>query len=537
MKVKYLILSVILALTGFSTVMQAANDDAELKKKINDAVMQVYNDQLQKDPNDYNTLFARANQYYYNDDYIKALDDVTEALKITPEKEGDMQYDEYMLRAKIYDARENYSDELTDLKSALALNPTSLSCTDMLAKVSYKIGDLDASEQNYQVILRDNPMNYDALYGLAKVEAKRKNFDKAAEYADKAVKLFTAEPQVYINRADVLCMMEQYEPAAQDLISALSVGNDNGKALAALVDMSNSHYDAVMEALGNSIDKAPRVGMFYYVRSQIAVKHLHYGQALKDLNSIITNKLYDYSGIYYSAAQCQFELTKYDDALASVNKAIEMDAKQLDYYVLKAKIVLYQGKGNNYTSAMSALDQAATIDANDIPTMIEKAQVLIAQKKDKDAVKQLNLAIMSNPTQSEALLLRGWLYKYRIKDEKSARSDFEKILLNGAELSSLRGFALHELGRDDEAKQWIESVIKDNAVSGGEAYYYASALLSDIGDNTQAVSYLDNALANGYGSLFQVNVNEEPYVNLKLVRRSADFSGIVNKYTSNFEVK
>ena len=297
------IISLALLLCGQGVFAQPGDDDKELKQQVNEAVMQVYNEQLEQEPNDYNTLFARANQYYFNGNNLKALDDVSAALDLIPAKEKELRFDALMLRAKIYDARQNYDGELADLKEASAITPSSLSCIDMLAKVSYNLGDYDASEKNYQTILRENPTNYDALYGLAKIEVKRNNYEKAASYVDKAVNLFTAEPQVYINRADVLNMMEQYEPAAQDLISALSVGSSETDALRALTEMSNKHYEAVMEALGNSINKAPRVGMFYYIRSQIAMSHFHYAQALKDLKSIINNNLYDYSGIYYGRSE------------------------------------------------------------------------------------------------------------------------------------------------------------------------------------------------------------------------------------------
>lgn len=523
-----------LLVAGGECAFAQSADDVKLKQQVNEAVMQVYDEQLEQEPNDYNTLFARANQYYFNGNMLKALDDVSNALNLIPAKEKELRFDALMLRAKIYDARQNYEGELADLKEASAITPSSLSCIDMLAKVSYNLGDYDASEKNYQTILRENPTNYDALYGLAKIEVKRNNFEKAASYVDKGVNLFTAEPQVYINRADVLNMMEQYEPAAQDLISALSVGSSESEALRALTEMSNKHYEAVMEALGNSINKASRVGMFYYIRSQIAMSHFHYAQALKDLKSIIRNNLYDYSGIFYSAARCQFELMQYGEALSNINKAIKMDAKEIDYYLLKAQIVQYNGEGNNFEDAETVLDLAENLDPEYALLALAKARLQIAQRKNEDAVRTINALVMNDATNADALLLRGWVYKYRLNKADLAKSDFEKMLLNGDGLSSLRGFALHELGRADEARAWAKEIINDNAAPGGEAYYYASALLSDMDDNDQAYKYLESGLAYGFGSAFELKVDEAPYVNLKLVRRHPDFGKLVDQYSSNF---
>ena len=121
-----------------------------------------------------------------------------------------------------------------------------------------------------------------------------------------------------------------------------------------------------------------------------------------------------------------------------------------------------------------------------------------------------------------------------MRDAESALADFGMMLNNGSDMASLKGFALHELGREEEARKWAQDNIMSNSLPGGEAYAVAAALLSDIGDNDQALKYLESALANGYGSLYEVTMSEEPYVNLKLVRRHPDFNITIERYTENF---
>lgn len=536
---KSLMLLMLLAIPVASHA-QMTEDDIRVRNRINEAVMGVYNKALDKDPNDYNTRFARANQLYYNGEYDKAINDAQLVIAAIPNKEKELRYDSYMLLATLYDAKADYQSEIDALRQALALNENSLPTIDMLAKVSYKVGDLEASERNYATILRDNPLSYDAMYGLAQIEVSRNNYEKAANYVDRAVELFTAEPQVYINRSKVLLMMQQYEPAAQDLISALSVGADSGKGLSALVDMSDTHYDAVMDALANSYEKAPRVGTFYYVRAMIAMRHKHYGQALKDLKSIIVNNLYDYHSIYYNAALCQRELTQWDDALANVNKAIAMQPDELIYYVLKSNIIEYRGRGSNYDAAMAVLDEALAKSPVNIDVLMAKSRLLLKQRKDKEALSCVNAALAGNSSNADALLLRGWINKYRLNMGSVATADFEKVATLDDNMYNLKGFALHELGRDDEARAWAKQIIQDGILPGGETYFYATALLSDIGqvtqgDNSQAVEYLRSALANGYGSLYEMNINEDPYVNLKLARRFPEFKTIIEQNQTNFQ--
>ena len=86
MNIKQLLLAAVAAVFAVSAaVAQVPNSDQDTKRKINEAVMGVYNDQLREHPDDYATLFARANQYYFNGDSRRALDDVNGVLKAVPE--------------------------------------------------------------------------------------------------------------------------------------------------------------------------------------------------------------------------------------------------------------------------------------------------------------------------------------------------------------------------------------------------------------------------------------------------------------------
>lgn len=536
MNIKYMMLALVLA-AGFATAM-AQNDDAAVRQRINEAVLKVYDEQLAKEPNDYSTLLARANQYYYFGRVDDAMTDVNSALALIPTKEKEMRYDALMLRARLFDQQGAFEGEIADLTEAANLVPSSLACTDMLAKVCLKVGRLDEAEANFKAIQRAEPLNYDAMYGMAQVALKRNDFEAATNHVDKAVGLFAAEPQVYINRADILERMNQFEPAALDLVSAFSIGDKSGVALQRLVTMADAHYDQVMSALGTTIDKAPRGGLFYYIRASIAMDHFHYGQALKDLKSIIDNNLYDYHSVFYKAARCQYELMQYVEALNNVNRAIAMnESGDADYLLLKAQCERRMGNGDNFDTAMNTLSGVAAIDGKHLGTLLEQARIHIAKRESRPAMIYLNAAIdYTDQPSAEALLLRGWLNKYRNNDAVTATADFERVAqLNDDTAHGLRGFALHELGRADEAKQWAQKIIENTSMAGGEAYYYAAALYSDMGEDKLAIEAFKKCLANGFGSLFEVRANEDPYVNLKLVRRLADFETLVSQSQINFQ--
>ena len=521
-----------LIVASCSMTMLAQSSDEVLRDKITNAVMKVYDDQLAKDPNDYNTLFARAHQHYYNGEYTAALADVNQAMLLTPKTDAELRFDEHILRARISDARQDYVGELADLRLAQELQPKSLACTDMIAKANLKSGNLNGAEKAFKTILRAESMNYDAMYGLAQVELARGNAKGAIEQVDKAVELFRTEPQVYINRADIYTRQGEVENAVVDLLLGMSVGN-GGQAAQRLFDLSDDHYDGVMTALASLADKSSENGGLYrYLRANIAIDHCHYGQALRDLSFIQRNNLYSSHTMDYLIGKCNLELGRFDEALVSVDKALALDPSQPEYYVLKSQAEFSAGDGGHYDAAMQTLNRCSAIAPQYVPMLIAKAGLLSSQGKDKDALGYLNAAVANEPTNAEALLTRGLLLK-KMDNLKAAVKDFNVVSRLGNDAADLKGIGLSELGRDNDAFKWLNQIVKGN-VPGGENYYYAAVFMALRGDNFKAMEYIEKALDNGYGSLYKLRYDDLSPLSLKSLRQDSAFGLLLDKAQRNF---
>ena len=529
MNARTFILSIVAALCALNAGAQSS--DAVLRDKITSAVMKVYDEELTKNPNDYNTLFARAHQHFYNGEYVSALADVNQAILLTPKSDKELRFDEHILRARISDARMDYAGALSDLLMAQELEPKSLACTDLIAKTNLKAGNLNAAEKAFKAILRAESMNYDAMYGLAQVELARGNNQAAIEQVDKAVGLFHAEPQVYVNRADIYSRQGNVEAAVNNLLRGMTVG-DGGVAAQRLFELSDVHYDEVMRSLAALADASSDAGTYRYLRANIAMDHLHFGQALSDFNYIQRNNLYGSHGMYNNMAKCYLELGRFDDALNYANQALSMTSSEPEYYLVKALATFYAGDGNNHDDAMQVLEECSAIAPQYVPMLMTKAALLVAKGQENEALGYLNAAVANEPDNAQALMTRGLLLK-KLDLANLAVKDFNTMILLSDESFDLKGLALSELGRDNEALKWLNDITRVQ-LPGGENFYYAAVLMAMRGDNFKAMEYVQKALDNGFGSVYQLKYDVLSLVGLSSLRSDPDFDLLIEKAQQNF---
>jgi tetratricopeptide (TPR) repeat protein len=525
-----------LAAMALALCAVAQSSDAVLRDKVTDAVMKVYDDHLAQNPNDYNILFARAHQQYYNGDFTAALADVNQAMLLTPNTDKELRFDEHILRARISDARKDYASELADLRLAQELQPKSLACTDMIAKANLKAGNLDAAEKAFKKILRSESMNYDAMYGIAQILQMRGNEKAALEQMDKAVALFRTEPQVYVNRANIKARQGDIEAAVQDLLSGMAVGN-GGNAAQALFDLSDTNYDAVMSTLARLADlpaNAENSGMYRYLRANIAMDHTRYAQALSDLKLIKRNHLYYTPSVDYSMAKCCLELARWEEAMTSVEQALAADPSRPEFYIVKALAAYQQDGEGNVDNAMDALNACARIAPHYVPMLLTKAQLYLQQGQENEALGYLNAAVANDPTDGDALLQRGLLLK-KLDNLKLATRDFNTVAMMGDNMYDLKGIALTEVGRDSEAFRWLDKMTSASQ-PGGENFYNAAVFMALRGDNYKAMDYLQKAITNGFGSLYKLRYDQLTPFNLSSLYDNPDYDLAVDKAQRNFVV-
>lgn len=520
---RFISLILFLLLLGISNISSQQRKSNPMTK----AVIDVYNKLLQEDPKDYETYFHRANEFYKQNLYMRALSDIDNAIKYTPETETDMLIQEYSLRANIYMMTDRKEDALKDMTSAVLLNPTDYVLCYQKANLDYELGNYSDAKEGYRRMQRLNSRSVEALVGLARVAIKENNLGLANDFINKAVEFDQTNSNVYVRRASIRKEMGNNSGCVEDLLIAISLDNNNSKAFKDLNEMANTDYRAVVSGISNVISQVPEQGMYYYIRGYIAMDHYHYTSALSDFKYLLEHNIYNYDGIYRSIALCYMNLAEYENALDNIEVAISMSADNSKSYQVKAQILNAMG---NYSKALEHIEKSIEGSEENETNMTIKGRILINMENYIDASSAFGAASMYNPTNPEPYLWRGYTLKNYLFSQESAKTFYNRVAeadISELGIHSYKGFALLEVGERAKAEEWMQEMLSkpDN---DGEINYYAACFYSLAGDEEKALEAVRTSVSKGFGSIYLWKDYSEGVINVSNLRDNDSFKEIIS---------
>lgn len=526
MNVKILLLA-LAAVSAPAAMAQQKSIDNPMTR----AVLQVYDQQLQENPSDWETWMRRAYEYYNHDEYMRALNDVENAIKYIPQGNKDDRRDAYLLRANIYEQTGRLREALADLNSALAMSPNLFLAIYQKANVEYELGDYADAKTDYKRLQRLNPRSAEALIGLARVAVKENNLGTANEMLDQAVNLDPNNSEYYVRRARVRQSMGNHRDAVEDLILALSTDSRNVNATQALVDYGRTNYPAVMAGLTSAIEQAPKVGMFVYVRARIAQAHYKYKAALEDFQKIVDQHLYDYHGIYASMAECQFAQGKFQQALDNVDQAISMDQNTASHYVLRSQILrALDRKQEAFETAL----KASVVNPGNNVAVVEMGLCRASLGQWSEAADLFGEATMNNPESPMNFMLRAWVLGEHLNQPVASKQFYEHITeMDNFDLdnvNSLKGFAQLYSGHEVEGQAWMDNILSTVEDPDGFVHFMGACYYSEAGNYDKALECATKALDAGYSNYYDWMYNTDGRINVKALRDDLRFLNLMSRH-------
>ncbi len=528
---------VVLLLTLLSTNLYAQKNntpnDYNLKKayevlneeKDEAKALDLVNEQLRETPDNVDALILRVRLIRQKKEFGQALQDINHALKVNKPKKTEVPNSIlYWWKAYLYQDIGDKQSSATTFKTAYELakkdNKENLKSISLdYAQSLYDLKDYAGADAIYREMLALNEADQMAMVGLARNMIERDEYKEAIELLDKCQKYDAEYADIY-----------RFKMQAYDKLG------EAAKAIDAGLDWFDRDNDASTSAIGEVLGKRPNYAeasmkarikksdnpflwkaflcQFYEVTHKYAEAVRTYDEMEAEYGH------YDQINVYRSLCYCKLGLNEL--AIADISKAMEREADWQLYY----RRGDYYRLSGNLDAAIADFSSAIEEAPNEGLCYYRRGWTYELKGDRKKAMEDYNMGLEMTENYPYIYLMRGELLLLE-GNKAEADADFDAVIQKDtiAENGSCRQYALHFLGRDKEAEEWMNKIIASDPEDAGN-YYDQACLYSRMGKTDKSIVALRTAFEKGYRSFSHIRLDDD----MDAVRELPEFKALVEEY-------
>lgn len=458
-----------------------------------------------------------------SDDVDAILTDVNNALKYLPKKDKKYKGTAYSVRAKVYLAQKDTVAALNDYTLAIKCAPDFKSLYEDRAQLYFELHQYELSNKDYDKLLELDPNSGLGFMGKGRNYRDLRRYDLAIKHFTYVLQTHPNYSKAYSFRAECLLMQNKYSEAADDILLALDIDEDD-KARMLLIDEFNGDKMNVMKKkLERMKSKEPnRVLWCYYLALLQEVNELykdairHYKEAKRiDPNVVVDERL----------AVCYACMGNFAKAVEHINPMIEIDSTRSTLYSRRAH---YYSELGEVQKAIEDYDTYARFDPENSLAYFFLGWEKHMAGQYEEAIEDFTKGIAIDSTFSPILDGRARSY-LALGQTELAKADFEKILsfdtVPGG--NSCAAFAYHFLGQDSLAIDYALRCLEVDT----DAYYNVACAYALAGDADKAVEYLRKAFEDGFVRFYHLTRD----VDFDAIRQDPAFQALIKEYTEKIQ--
>lgn len=484
--------------------------------------LEFFNKDIQENPKNGYSYSWIAMLRAHGEEYGRALTAADMAIKLLPKKDAEYVIFAYSTRADVYLNLEDTVKAIADLSTAIKIKPDENSLYEKRAQIYYEQERYDLADADYQKMIELKPGETMGYMGIGRNANAQKRWDDAIKQFDYVTKLANDYSSGYSFRAESYIGKEKWTEATDDIVKALSLDWDR-KALYLANTLKEPAFTMLVSKIKVQSAKSPNEATWPYIIGTMYEQSKQYTKAIeyyetansKDVSPVIHQRI----------SECHYELGDYEDALNSINQALHLDSTDLSYKARKANIYYEMG---NVKSAIAEWDNVLEAQPEYGFGYYRRGWFKELAGDMEGAIEDLSMSIVLDPEYSYAYVSRGDVYMKQGKKEL-AEADFTKVIEieNSPEKYECIHYAYQGMGDYDKAIAAIDSIIARDSTDAG-SYYDAACLYSRMQDKTNALRCLEKSFELGYNRFAHV----ERDFDMDFLRDTEEFKTLVSKYKS-----
>lgn len=502
---------------GIAMTMGANAMMAQQINPMTEAVLRNYAEILEENPKDYYTLYDRAAQYLELGEFARALSDVEMALEYTPVSDKDYRQAEYSLKGDILTAQKNYTEALEAFGQALSVNPSSQSDLYKTGNLFLLTGKYNEALKAFQALQRENTRSQDAFYGMAKANAMMSNREEAEKLISQIESLGKQSYLTYCRIGDLYSDMGEIKEAVTNYAIAFSMEDKSNRPVESTKLLASKNPAMVISVLDGIIASQPENLAPSYLKAIVAFDKGMYAQAEEACKSIKGNLEEESAAVFRMMGMAQLAQDKLADAKESIRNAERVAPNDGGVLIDKAEILMSQDPAASYEAAKRALG----LDPTEESYLMTAAKTAMLTGNYPEAQTYLNEIVLSNPSNIEALLLRGYLNTEYLNDGKAGIADYTRAS-NYVQDGKVKNLVLAALGKAKTNKRLDADGMINEAIqkagNDGESLYEIAVYYAQTDNLEKAKEYADKAMLNDFGNLYKLRTDNEPLFNLQPIR-------------------
>lgn len=341
-------------------------------------------------------------------------------------------------------------------------------------------GDLAAADAAFRRVLSVDPQSGAAYANLGVIAMRRKEWDHALTFLQKAEKLEPKMSGIRLNIGLVKYRRGDYVGAVVPLASVVRDQPDSQQPryLLGMCYVFNEHYKDALTTLEPLWPQLSSDLTYLYVLSIAA-----HNAGQNDLDEKALSRLVEVGGqtpeFHLILGKAYLNREEMDKAISELELAAAANPK-LPYVHFSLAVAYMRKEDNERAEAEFRKDIAVEPD---LPDNYEQLGLMyLKMQKDHEAEHSFRQALHYNPRQPASLLALGRLYQRQGKNREAltALDAAEKLVPDNQNVHFVRGQVLLRLGRRDEAQTELAT----------------SKKLLDAGLNKQREKYGDSPVPN-----------------------------------------